>query len=214
MLEFMRGHFRPWWEVCVGAGGDSSDARLGGYQNNEVELRVDCSSRVRGWWREYIYTVTHWMALQVGATLSIRGVGAHPFVVYCGTENHPLIVTDEAGAMRLDERHRWDAVDRLGVYIGPRLPGEIAVALLMRLTKEEQERFQESVARELGPRPEGVAQDWLERYDRILVNHTRAEYDRMRGIIRTEVETLDDRWNGREPIQREGLSRFQREDLV
>jgi hypothetical protein len=119
MWEFMLEHYVSPSELFSQTGNYSRLA-ININKDSDDSLSYDSSKSAIGFdynacepERDYIFSVVKWMALKIGKTFKIKGVGEVPYYVYDGEEKMPIFVKSLWGK-NVPEKYSWAVVNNVG----------------------------------------------------------------------------------------------------
>lgn len=215
MLQFLEKGYRKWSVVCGknpskchgSSRGPTDDLSYGG---TKTSIGFDYQSGMYGFERDYIYSLTRWMAIKVGDRKTEMPTDEDedgpaevvafpepiPYYKYdCDSHLTPILVVTEEQEAALPEEHRHWAVDELGVRIGPtRIDSQIMSCQGM-FGPNSANLITETKSLGNVPNEDGEAREaWMALRREIFLKYLKGEIDENVGLIRQEIQRLDQLW--------------------
>lgn len=211
-LSFMQKNFRHWYVVCGkdpsewhGSASDPTD-RVS-YGDAKTSIGFDYQSGMYGFERDYIYSVTRWMAVKVGDRTVRMDVGEDdyqvvvfqeptPYYIYdCDTNPTPvLVVTEEQEAALPDDQRQW-AVDRWGVRVGPTCIDSQFMSC-SGIVGKNTGLIDDMNGLGCIPKEDEARSAWMASRREIFLKYLKPEIDENIALIREEIQRLDQLWAG------------------
>jgi hypothetical protein len=173
-----------------------------------TSIGFDYQSGMFGFERDYIYSVTRWIAIKVGDRESRMSTDisdselvlfqeAVPYYNYdCDAHNIPVLVVTEEQEASLSKRRRHWAVDPWGVRIGPSSVDHQGDVLFWVYGPDRDKILEEVSAFGKMPMDDEDAQEvWLSKRREVYLKYLKPEIDESVSLIRREIQRLDGLWN-------------------
>jgi hypothetical protein len=216
-LKFMQANFRHWSIVCGkehsrwhGSASDLTDDIS--YGKTKTSIGFDYQSGMRGFERDYLYSVVRWMALKVGdrkkrmvVDETDNGYMIHqfseptPYYIYDGEPVlNPLLVVTEDQAIAFPKNLCQWAIDEWGVRVGPTAVYS-RIGSCSGLIGEHRAAINEELKAIGSHPPEDKAgeEEWFGKRLEVYLKYLSNEMDENVNLIRQEIQRLDRLWAGK-----------------
>jgi hypothetical protein len=192
MLAFMEKHYEPAWKVRgLKEGAEFISAPMDDLSYAHSKNQIGFDFNASGFEREYMFTVTHWMALKIGRlTDSAKlddedvffGGDPAPFILYDGDDRWPVL---NRPLKEIPKRLHWCGTDRLGMRRDKKYSN-----LVDEIMFKDQKLFwqlQEQATKEFGP-PSPGRHDY---FVKLCYPHLKEPIKQ----LRTAMERYEKLWN-------------------